>query len=212
MNAVIISIGDELTNGQTVDTNSAYLSRELAARGIATFAHCTIGDDRGLTAEAITEACELADVVIVSGGLGPTEDDLTRQALADAMGVELRIDPQCLAVLEEFFRRRGRTMVESNKIQAMIPVGVEVLENQVGTAAGMAARIGRAQVYVVPGVPFEMRWIFENVISRRLPAQQGVIVHRILHTFGQGESDIGSKIADISNHMRVPPRRQVRAE
>ena len=95
----------------------------------------------------------MANLVIVTGGLGPTEDDLTRQALADAMGVELRLDDKCLAVLEEFFRRRGRTMVEANKIQAMVPVGAEVLENKVGTAAGLAARVGTAQVYVRAGLP-----------------------------------------------------------
>ncbi len=204
MNAVILSIGDELTGGQTVDTNSAYLSRELACRGVATLAHCTIGDDRDLIAQAIRSACDLANLVIVTGGLGPTEDDLTRQALADAMGVELRLDDKCLAVLEEFFRRRGRTMVEANKIQAMVPVGAEVLENKVGTAAGLAARVGTAQVYVVPGVPHEMKWIFENVIAARLPSQAGVIVHRVVHTFGAGESDVGVKIADLMRRGASP--------
>lgn len=204
MNAVILSIGDELINGQTVDTNSAYLSRELASRGIATLAHCTIGDDRGLIAQAIRSACELTNLVLVTGGLGPTEDDLTRQALADTLGVELRLDEKCLAVLEEFFRRRGRTMVAANQIQAMIPGGVEVLENKVGTAAGMAARVGTAQVYLVPGVPFEMKWIFENVIAARLPAQQGLITHRVIHTFGAGESDVGAKIADLMERGANP--------
>jgi nicotinamide-nucleotide amidase len=204
MNAVILSIGDELTNGQTVDTNSAYLSRELARRGIATLAHCTVGDDRRLIAGAIRQACGLSELVLVTGGLGPTEDDLTRQALADVLGVELRLHPKCLAVLEEFFRRRGRTMVDANRIQAMVPLGAEVLENQVGTAAGLAAKVGSSQVYIVPGVPFEMRWIFENVIAARLPAQEGVIVHRVIHTFGAGESDVGAKIADLMQRGANP--------
>lgn len=204
MKAVVLSIGDELTNGQTVDTNSAYLSRELAARGIETLGHCTVGDDRVLIADAIRHAARLADLVVVTGGLGPTEDDLTRQALADVMGAGLYLDPQCLAVLEEFFRRRGRTMVEANRIQAMVPEGAEVLDNQVGTACGLAAKVGNAQVYIVPGVPFEMKWIWENVISPRLPSQAGVRVHRVIHTFGAGESDVGAKIADFMRRGANP--------
>ena len=140
MNAVLISIGDELTSGQTVDTNSAIFRARLAARGIATLAHCTIGDDRRAIAEAIRGASTMAELVIVSGGLGPTEDDLTRHALADVMGVELRLDEKCLATLAEFFRRRGRTMVAANQIQAMVPAGADVLDNHVGTAAGLAAQ------------------------------------------------------------------------
>lgn len=197
MNATIISIGTELTSGQTIDTNSAYLARQLAQWGIETVRHVTVTDDLAPIVEAIRDAVAHADLVLITGGLGPTADDLTRDALAQVLGTQLVLDEKCLADLEAFFQRLGRPMVPSNRIQAMIPQGCEVLENLVGTAAGLAARIGSAQIYVTPGVPHEMRWIFEHIIAPRLSRQGGVILHRIVHTFGAGESDIGEKIADL---------------
>lgn len=204
MNAVVLSIGDELVSGQTVDTNSAYLSRELAARGIGTLYHCTIGDDRARITQAIWAAVRQAELVVITGGLGPTEDDLTRHALADVMGADLRLDERCLASLDAFFRRLGRTMAQANRVQAMIPVGAEALPNEVGTAWGIAADVDGSQIYIVPGVPYEMRWIFENVISPRLPVLEGAIRHHILHTFGMGESDVGEKIADLMQRGAEP--------
>ncbi len=197
MNAIIISIGDELTSGQTIDSNSAYLARELAAVGIATVQHITIGDDRAAIARAITEAAASASIVIVTGGLGPTEDDLTRQALADAMGVELQCDAAVLAEIEAFFKARSRPMAPSNRIQAMVPRGAQVLTNKVGTACGLAAQIASASVFIMPGVPFEMQWMYTNHIAPRLPQGQGAIIPRVVHTFGQGESDVGARIADL---------------
>jgi nicotinamide-nucleotide amidase len=154
MNAIIISIGNELTSGQTIDTNSAYLAEQLGSLGIETLSHVTVGDDRAATARAIAAAADEAELVLVTGGLGPTADDLTRHALADAMGgVELVQDAASLAEIEDFFSRRGRMMADANRIQAMFPAGSRAIANAFGTAPGIAARIGRAMVYAMPGVP-----------------------------------------------------------
>ena len=198
MKAIIISVGDELTSGQTVDTNSAHLARELDGLGIHTARHMTVGDDREAVAGAITAAAAQAELVLVTGGLGPTADDLTRQGLADAMGgVELVEDAASLAAMEAFFRRRGRVMVAANRIQAMFPAGSTPIANSRGTAAGIAAKLGRADVYVMPGVPVEMRRMFAERIAPELPAGTSAVVRRVLHTFGTGESDVGSRLADL---------------
>ncbi len=198
INSIIVSIGNELTSGQTIDTNSAYLAGQLDMLGIDTLSHVTVGDDRAVTARAITAAAAEAELVLVTGGLGPTADDITRHALADAMGgAELIEDVASLAELEDFFRRRGRTMVDANRIQVMLPAGSRAIPNVCGTAPGIAATIGGAMVYVMPGVPHEMRRMFAERIAPELPAGQGVVVRRILHTFGTGESDVGERIADL---------------
>jgi nicotinamide-nucleotide amidase len=204
MNAVIISVGDELISGQTVDTNSAYLARRLAGMGIVTSAHQTVGDDRPAIAAAIKSAAEAVDLVVVTGGLGPTADDLTRQAVADAMGTALATNAQCLAEIEEFFHRRGRTMVPANRIQAMIPLGAEPLANKVGTAPGIAARVAGKPVFVLPGVPAEMEWMFDATVAPRLDRHAGVVLYHTVHTFGQGESDIASAIVDLMDRGRNP--------
>lgn len=204
MNAIIVSTGEELVTGQTVDTNSAYLSRRLAERGIATIAHITVGDSQAAIAEAMRTACAGADLVLLTGGLGPTADDLSRQALAEVMGTRLEMDEDCLAEITEFFRQRGRAMNETNSIQAMIPVGAQPLRNAVGTAPGIAAVVGQSRLFVMPGVPSEMEWMFQNVVAPRLGSQAGVILHHIVHTFGQGESDVASAIADLMKRGANP--------
>ncbi len=204
MNAVLISIGTELTTGQTIDTNSAYLARQLAAHGIHTLEHVTVADDLDDITEAIRFACSKAELVIITGGLGPTEDDLTRSALAAAMGCDLVLDEACLAEIEEFFRLRKRPMNASNRVQAMIPRLAKPICNKVGTAPGIEARIGETQVFITPGVPSEMEWMFQNAIAPRLPRLNGVILHRIIHTFGQGESDVGARIADLMKRGANP--------
>ena len=204
MKAVILAIGNELVSGQTVDTNSAWLARQLIQRGIEPLAHHTVADDRHAVADALREAAGQAPLVLVTGGLGPTADDLTRHGLADAMGAELALDEPSLAHLESFFRRRGRKMAATNRIQAMFPVGSKAVENLRGTAAGIAARLAEADVYIMPGVPHEMRWIFENRIAGHLPAAGGAIVERVVHAFGSGESDVGARIADLMERGANP--------
>lgn len=197
MRAVILAVGDELVAGETIDTNSAYLARELAAVGIEAVAHWTVGDDQGRLVGLLKAAAEQADVILVSGGLGPTPDDVTRRAVAEAMGAELKLDEAELGRIEDFFRRRGRHMVAANRVQAMIPAGAEAMGNERGTASGVAGRIGRARLFVVPGVPHEMRWMFHHQVKPRLPGRTAVILHRVLHTFGMGESDVADRISDL---------------
>lgn len=204
MKAMVLAIGDELIGGRTVDTNSAYLSERLAARGIPTIAHVTVGDDASAIADAVVDAAGRVDVVLITGGLGPTEDDLTRQGLADAMGVELGLNEACLAEIEAFFRERGREMVPINRIQAMLPAGAAPLDNRLGTAPGIAATLGAAAVFVMPGVPHEMREMFETQIVPRLPDGAGAIVQHIVHTYGQGESDVGTTIHDLMRRDANP--------
>ena len=197
MKAIIIAVGDELLSGETVDTNSAHLAEELALRGIETIAHRTVGDNEQAIAAAISGAAGQVPIVLVSGGLGPTKDDLTRQGFARAMGTELVLDEACLADIEDFFARRGRRMAEVNRIQAMIPAGAEPLANAFGTAAGLSGRVGEAAVFVMPGVPLEMREMFAASVAPQLGETGISIVRRLLHTYGTGESDIGSMIGDL---------------
>ncbi len=201
--AVIIAVGDELTCGATVDTNSAYLSRRLCERGIATLRQVTVGDDAGAIAAAVSAAAGDAGVVLVTGGLGPTADDLTRQGLARAMGAKLREDRRQAERIAAFFAARRRPMKPSNRAQALIPAGAEPLDNDCGTAPGIAARVGSAEVFVLPGPPREMEAMFEVRVLPRLPSA-GAIASRTLHAFGAGESDIGEEIADLMGREQNP--------
>src|SRR4051794_18695263 len=133
MNAIILSIGDELILGQNVDTNSAWLSRQLAAAGCRVLAHLTVADDQRAIEQAIIESGERCDFLIITGGIGPTADDLTRQALAVVMRQELVVNDVWMQKLEEFFVTRNRPMPESNRIQAMIPTGATMIDNELGT-------------------------------------------------------------------------------
>jgi len=204
MKAIILSVGNELLSGQVVDTNSAYLAEQLGRRGVSVVAHWTVGDGLEQIAEALRQAAARADLVLVTGGLGPTADDLTRAALARAMKCELVIDEQCAADIEEYFRRQGRTMVPANRVQAMIPAGARAIRNSRGTAPGIAATLAEAQVFVMPGVPHEMRHMFATEIARRLPSVPGVIAQKVIHTFGAGESDIAARIDDLMDRHSNP--------
>ncbi|MCK4601162.1 MAG: competence/damage-inducible protein A [Phycisphaerae bacterium] len=197
MKAIIIAVGDELTSGQAVDSNSAQLACKLGSFGIETLAHWTVGDDRKTIAEAISTAAERAELVLITGGLGPTADDLTRQALADALGSELVLNEMCLEQIEEFFRRRGRKMIPANRIQAMIPAGAEPLANHCGTAPGIAAKLAEAQIFAMPGVPEEMDAMFERSVAPLLPAEAGVILHHVVSVFGTNESEIDSLLSNL---------------
>ncbi len=204
MRAVIIAVGDELISGKTVDSNSAYLSARLAERGVTTLAHVTVGDDEAAIADAIGRGSGQAEVVVVSGGLGPTADDVTRHGLARALGAELLLHEGCLRAIEAFFRRRERQMVPGNRVQAMIPAGAEPLPNELGTAAGIAARLGGARLFLLPGVPHEMRRMFEREVSPRLPPPAEAIAGRVVHAFGTGESDVAALITDLMRRGANP--------
>lgn len=204
MNAILLAVGDELTSGQTVDTNSAWLAQRLAERGVETLAHLTVADDRAAIAAALGRATAEADLVIATGGLGPTDDDVTREGLADAMGAPLELDERSAERIAAFFRKRGREMKPSNRRQAMIPVGARALDNDAGTAPGIAATLDGARVFVVPGVPHEMRRLWERAIAPELPESGRAIRFRTLHTFGKGESDTAALIADLTDRDANP--------
>src|SRR4029453_14027735 len=179
MNAEIIATGSELVLGETVDTNSAYLARQLAAIGISLFRKTTVGDNEDRIAAMVDEALGRADLVICTGGLGPTVDDKTREAVARATGRPLVFHQHLLDQIEARFRSFGRTMSASNRQQAYVPEGARIVENPRGTApafiveadqnpnpsTGSAGAAGRgATVVVLPGVPSEMRYLWEHAI------------------------------------------------
>ena len=143
MNAIILSIGDELILGQTIDTNSAWLSQQLATIGVKVVAHLTIGDDQIPIEQAIRDSLPRCEFLFITGGLGPTKDDLTRQAIARVLNVDLQLDDKWLHRMEAFFRRLNRPMPETNKIQAMIPERKYAIKNDYGTACGIEGRLQR---------------------------------------------------------------------
>jgi nicotinamide-nucleotide amidase len=204
MRAVVIAVGDELVSGRTVDTNSAHVAAALAEAGVQPHRQITVGDAEDDIAEAVSEAAAAAEVVVVTGGLGPTADDLTRQGLAKALGAELALDEASLSEIEAFFRLRGRRMRGANRVQAMVPAGAEALPNPLGTAPGIAARLGRARVFALPGVPHEMERMFAEQVAPRLPAGRGATFTRLVHAFGAGESDIAAEIADLMDRGAAP--------
>ena len=210
MNAVILSIGDELVLGQTVDTNAAWLSEELAALGIVVGEHVTVGDDIAAIMKQLQRCGGEADLLIATGGLGPTTDDLTRLALARLLGKPLQLHEASFEQIKRFFQQRGREMPPANRIQAMFPVGCEVLENKLGTAPGIQGQAERAMAFFLPGVPREMKEMYrlqvKGKIQQRTAAQGApkVIITRTLHTVGIGESDIAEKLGKMMDRHRNP--------
>ena len=207
MKAQILAIGTELAIGQAVDTNSAWLAQQLAAAGVHTARHVTVADDLADITGAIREAAATAELVLISGGLGPTADDLTRDALAAALGVELVFNPTSYEQIEAYFAERKRAMHEKNRVQAMIPDGATPIEIPRGTAPGIRATLGRAAIFVMPGVPSEMKAMFARDVLPAIGAMGGageVIVQRILRTFGMAESELGAKIVDLMKRGRNP--------
>ena len=207
MRAEIISIGSELVNGQNLDTNSQWLSRGLAAVGIPVHFHTTLGDDLEENIAAFRVAIDRADLVLITGGLGPTQDDLTREALAQVAGKRLVEHAASLEAIEAMFARRNRPMAERNRVQALLPEGAEPLSNRVGTAPGIWTKLGTALVGCLPGVPSEMRLMFdEQVLPRlkRLGLISQFIIHHKINMFGKGESDIEAEAFDLTVRGRIP--------
>ncbi len=200
MRAEIVTTGTELLLGQIDDTNATYLARQLRDLGIDLFFRSTVGDNKVRIAQVLEQALARADLVITTGGLGPTVDDVTRDAVACATGHPLVLYPNLLAQIEAFFARFGTKMSENNRRQAYLPEGCIPIENPVGTAPAFIVEDDRGAIIALPGVPREMRYLTENAVipylQRRL-GQQDVLVTRILRTVAVGESRIDQAIADL---------------
>ncbi len=208
----VIAIGDELTSGQRLDTNSQWLSVRLGDCGIPAVYHTTVGDALVAMVEVFRVAIERADVVVVTGGLGPTADDLTRDALAASTDVPLKLDGPSLGRIEAMFQQRKRPMPDSNRRQALFPKGSRPIENPHGTAPGIAFEIPRSgrepcRFYALPGVPAEMRQMFQQTVEpeiRSLLPNRQVVVHRRIKCFGAGESHLESMLPDLIRRDRDP--------
>lgn len=204
--ASIISIGNEILSGQTVDTNAAYLSKKLLTVGIKVASSYTVGDNIEAIVRALRQASEDGDIVLVTGGLGPTDDDITRQAMADFLGVELELDKELLQNIESYFRNRNRKMAQKNRIQAYIPKGASGLDNNMGTAPGIMVKAEGKMYVAMPGVPSEMKRMFEESVFADLEAMGTgeVVFVRKLKCFGAGESNIAERIGNIMERDRNP--------
>ncbi|MCL2000905.1 MAG: CinA family nicotinamide mononucleotide deamidase-related protein [Planctomycetes bacterium] len=202
----LLSCGDELLFGHTVDTNSAWLAEQCTLLGWRIVGHRTFGDVTPDIIAGLLEASYKADVVIITGGLGPTEDDRTRHALAHAMGTTLKEDPEAVKEIQEIFRRFNRAMAQSNLVQALIPIGASRIVNPNGTAPGIQAVLQGAKVFCMPGVPREMREMFKQTIVPVLQGAEGATCEfmRRLHLCGRGESDIGAAIRHLMGERSNP--------
>jgi nicotinamide-nucleotide amidase len=209
----IVAVGTELLLGQIPDTNSQWLGEQLAAHGIASQFHQHVGDNHERILLAFRTALARSDAVIVCGGLGPTQDDITRAALAEVMNVPLERDEEIVEKIRAMFGARGRTMPENNLLQADVPRGATIIPQTRGTAPGLICAIGQKVVYAVPGVPYEMTDMFERAILPDLVARQiaagttSVITSRVLRTWGASESALAEAVAprfdELVNDDRV---------
>ncbi|HUL31579.1 MAG TPA: CinA family nicotinamide mononucleotide deamidase-related protein [Thermodesulfobacteriota bacterium] len=208
MNAEVIEIGSELLLGQIIDTNSASIARSLAQTGIELVHTTTVGDDLRRMKETIQTAIHRSEVVITTGGLGPTEDDLTREAIAEAFQRPLVFQPHLMEQIEALFKKRGFRMVESNRKQAFIPEGAIPIENPKGTAPGFIVEYSNGSIISIPGVPVEMEYLMENAVipylRKRFDLQRQIIRYRVLRACGLGESAIGQQIKDLMKESKNP--------
>jgi nicotinamide-nucleotide amidase len=212
MQAEVIAIGDELTTGQRLDTNSQWLSTELGLLGIPVVFHTTACDTLEAGIEAFRIAAARCDLVLATGGLGPTADDLTRDVLAAVAGQPLELSAAALEAVESRFARRGVIMPESNRRQAMFPRGSRIIPNPDGTAPGIDMDVrrpdgGTSRIFALPGVPSEMRSMWAGTVAGALVAMlpdAGVFVHRRIKCFGAGESAIEAMLPDLIRRGRDP--------
>ncbi|QDV36512.1 competence/damage-inducible protein A [Tautonia plasticadhaerens] len=207
MRAELLIIGSELTSGEKLDTNGQWLCTRLAELGVPVRFTTVIGDDLDDNIDAFKAASGRSDLVVSSGGLGPTQDDLTRDALAKAGGVGMVQDDEALRMIEALFARRDRPMPDRNRTQALIPEGSEILHNPTGTAPGIWMRLDRAWVACLPGVPRELKAMFDAELAPRLRASGlagRVVLGRTINLFGLGESEAEQRAPDLTARGRIP--------
>ncbi|MEZ6114293.1 MAG: CinA family nicotinamide mononucleotide deamidase-related protein [Pirellulaceae bacterium] len=213
MNAEVIAIGDELTSGQRLDTNSQWLSERLGELGIRVLYHTTVGDELEANVRVFRQAFDRADLIVCTGGLGPTADDLTREAIAAALGRALVQNDDALKHIQAIFARRSRAMPERNLVQALFPENSRMVPNPHGTAPGIDVEVLRVdrppcRLFALPGVPAEMREMWEETVAPAISVIQGgerrVIRHRRIKCFGVGESDLEQMLPDLIRRGRYP--------
>jgi len=205
MNAEIIAVGTELLMGQIANTNAQYLTSRLADLGINVYFHIVVGDNPGRLKSCLDQALERSDIVITTGGLGPTKDDLTKETIAEALGLPLVLHQESLDYIRDFFEKLNRPMCENNVKQAYLPAGCEIIPNRNGTAPGCIVRKGEKTVIMLPGPPKEMIPMFEETV---FPYFEGkthqVIGSRMLKIFGIGESEMETRIMDLVEQQLNP--------
>lgn len=203
MEAIIVAVGDEILIGQVVDTNSSWIARQLNLQGIRVQEMLSVSD----TKEAITESMEYAfakvDLVLMTGGLGPTKDDITKKTIADFYGVEMEFHQLTFDYIEKLFKRGGRSTTEAHRLQCFMPVNATLIENKMGSAPGMWFDENDKVLISMPGVPYEMEYIMINGVLPRLKNRfiSLPIVHRTVLTVGEGESRLALKIEDFENSL-----------
>ncbi len=196
----VLAIGTELLLGQIVDTNSAWIGEQFAANGIDCLFQAKVGDNHARIVDGLRASLARADAVLVCGGLGPTHDDITREAITEVMGSELVVDDAVADVIRHLFESRGRRMPDNNLRQAMVPVGAMVIPQTRGTAPGLICPVGDKVIYAVPGVPHEMQEMLERAVLpdlRRRSGDTSVIASRVLRTWGESESGLDERLRDV---------------
>ena len=212
MRVEIVAVGTELLLGQIPDTNSQWLGEQLAANGLTSHFHQHVGDNLERIVLAFRTALARADAVIVCGGLGPTQDDITRTAIAEVMNVELVRDESIVETIRSMFASRSRAMPDNNLLQADVPDGASVIAQSRGTAPGLICPVGQKVLYAVPGVPYEMSEMFERAIlpdllaRARARGESAVIKSRVLRTWGSSESVLAEALADRFSELEAGGR------
>jgi nicotinamide-nucleotide amidase len=199
LSAEIMAVGTEILLGSLVDTNTAWLSQRLAASGVAVYRHTTVGDDKGCLVAALSEAAARADLVVSTGGLGPTSDDLTNEALGQAMGREMVEYPKARRHIDEIFEHfTGRRPPASAYKQALFPEGSKLIPNPLGTAMGVLLELDGVLFATLPGVPAEMKMMFEETLEPLVRKRSdGVIVSLMLRFAGISEEEMSEKVRDL---------------
>jgi nicotinamide-nucleotide amidase len=208
--AEIIAVGDEMTSGQRLDTNSQWIASQFNDLGIRVAFHSTVGDVLAQQTDVVRIAIARADVVVITGGLGPTKDDLTRQAVADAAGLELQFEPEVLVHIQKMFDRFQRKMSDANRVQAYFPIGSSIIDNPEGTAPGIDLAVDApspCRLFALPGVPAEMKQMWASHVepaigNGKYSGQR--IFHHTLRCFGIGESEAESLLPNLMKRDREP--------
>lgn len=204
-NAEILCVGTELLLGEVVNTNASYIGRELARLGISVYHTSVVGDNPTRLRKAVSDALESADLLILSGGLGPTYDDLTKETVADVLGLPMVRDENILSEIEEYFASTGRAMPPNNAKQADIPLGALPIPNHTGTAPGIFIEKGEKVVVLLPGPPFELQPMFKEFVFPRLrDMSDKILISHNVHIMGMGESEVEMHLLDLMKNSTNP--------